>query len=199
MSLDIPENNLEREFLWYLTFHPKFYVSQNFSSWVLAQDALNWSDCRIPRSLISHKWVITVAYWLGLVWLKMTKCFKWSATFPLYIGLCKRRVLSNLCCLLVSHSFSQSVQNFSQEPLIHFSWLFSWSYIVVWSKNWQNIIFAENSFLLIFGQKRPRIRAFCIFFWKFWHLIFLKAVWKYNYFDAWLSAPSFMSGKILVI
>ena len=96
LSLDIPENNLEREFLWYLAFHPTFHVWQNSSSWVLARDALNWSDYRIPGSLISHKWIIIVAYWLGLVWLKMTKCFKWSAMYP------EDKMWSSFLCILVS-------------------------------------------------------------------------------------------------
>ena len=41
--------------------------------------------------------------------------------------------------------------------------LFQWSCIILSSKNWQSLIFAENSFLLIFGLKGLQNKAFCIF------------------------------------
>ena len=44
LSLDIPESSLEGELLLYLIPHPKFYVWQNSSSGVIAQNALRQSD-----------------------------------------------------------------------------------------------------------------------------------------------------------
>ena len=118
---------------------------------------------------------------------------------PLYTGLCKQRVLWNECCLFFFHSFGRSVQYFPLELLIAFFWFFSWSYIIGWSKNWQSLIFGENSFLLIFGEKKGPRYSILNFFWKFCHLIFLKTVWKENYCNSWLPTGIFMPGKIIVI
>ena len=61
-------NSIEEESLRYLTSHPKLYVKQNSSSWVIAQDSLEQSqpDCMIPESLIFY-------VELSLAWLNMTK------------------------------------------------------------------------------------------------------------------------------
>ena len=61
MSSDFPESSLEGEFLWQLTSFPKFYIWQNSSSWVIAQDALHRSDSMIPECWISHDWLIRAA------------------------------------------------------------------------------------------------------------------------------------------
>ena len=51
---------------------------------------------------------------------------------------------------------------------------FSWSCIILSSKNWQSLIFAKDSFLLIFGLRGLQNRAYCIFL-KLCHWIFLRA------------------------
>ena len=37
------------------TSHTKFCIWQNSSFWVIVQDAVDFSDCTIPKSLISHQ------------------------------------------------------------------------------------------------------------------------------------------------
>ena len=107
----------------------------------------------------------------------------------------KQRVLWNDCWLLISHYFGWSFQHFSYELLISFLIIFKLNYIIFTSND--NLIFAEISVLLLFRPKRSQIRAFCMFFRKFCHFIFLKKVWKENYCDTWLPIPNSMSDKIL--
>ena len=61
MSPDFPESSLEGELLWQFTSFPKFYIWQNSSSWVIAQDALHRSYSMIPECWISHDLLIRAA------------------------------------------------------------------------------------------------------------------------------------------
>ena len=46
--LDFHDNSPKRELLWYLTFHHKFYVWQNPSSWVISKEYLDNAVFMIP-------------------------------------------------------------------------------------------------------------------------------------------------------
>ena len=97
---------------------------------------------------------------------------------------------------------------FLRSSWLFLYWVSSWSYIIVSSRNWQSLILTEIFFFCSYlGKKIPKIGHFLffseichlIFFSKFSHFILLKAVWKENCCDTWLSAPSFMPGKVLVL
>ena len=53
LPFDFPETSLKSEIFWYLTSYANFFVWQNRSSWIVAQDALNR---RIPESSIYQEW-----------------------------------------------------------------------------------------------------------------------------------------------
>ena len=74
--------------------------------------------------------------------------------FPLYIGLCKERVLWNHRCLFASHFCGWSVQHFSLEPTIVFFPIFheiTYYCTLLYDLTTNSLVFAENSFLLVFG------------------------------------------------
>ena len=116
------------------------------------------------------------------------------ANFSLYIGLCKQKVLWNNFCLFVSHFFSWSVKHFFRSHWLVFPDLFIKLHYLILELN---SVFAENLFLLIFGQQK--IQNYSILFWKFYNLVFLKGVWKENYCDTWNPTPKTISGKIPVL
>ena len=115
-----------------------------------------------------YEWVIKAENWFDLVWhnWKCSKNFKMVSNiwrlqdvimFPLIIGLPEQRVLLKvLNYLLVSHSFGQSIQHFSKS-----CWLFfSWSYIILSSKNQQSVTFEGIFFGSYFGEQESKIGHF---------------------------------------
>ena len=105
-----------------------------------------------------------------------------------------QRVLWNHCCMCVPHLFDQSVQYFIQELLITlFLIFFSWTYIILSSKNWVPNFSRKFFFDHIWPKRAPKIEHFGIFFWKLCHLICLRSVWKENHGDTLLIILNLMS------
>lgn len=71
-SFDFPKSCLKGDLLWDLTSIPKFHTWQNSNSWVIAEDAFNWANWRILKSL---KWIGT--------WSWLFVC-DWEITLALY-------------------------------------------------------------------------------------------------------------------
>lgn len=57
LLFNFPQDSLIVESLWYLTSHAKLYNWQSCKLWVIIQDYLDRSDCRIFENLISQEWV----------------------------------------------------------------------------------------------------------------------------------------------
>lgn len=57
LLFNFPQDSLKVESLWYLTSHAKLYNWQSCKFWVITQDYLDRSDCRIFENPISQEWV----------------------------------------------------------------------------------------------------------------------------------------------
>ena len=152
-------------------------VWESSSCWVIAQDALNQSDCMIRESAISHDWVIRVTNLLRLV----KQSWKCPEYFKMIGNISSRWDMVKISLNMV-HIIKRSYEiTVVCLPLTTSAEQFN---IFLRRK------FTENLSLRTFQQKGPQ---------KLCHLIFLKVVKKENCCDIWLPTPNSMSGIFLVL